>query len=50
MQADARAAEAMGRQLTGVAPFPAEKLDLPGVPAERDAPPAATGTGRPCCC
>ena len=47
MNADSRAGKAMARQLTGVAPFPAGKLDLPGVPAERDAPPAATGDGPP---
>ena len=44
---DARAAEAMRRHLTGVAPFPAAKLDLPGVPAERAARPAAAADGPP---
>lgn len=46
-QVDTRAAEAMRRQLTGVAPLPAAKLALPGVSAERDAPPAATGDAPP---
>lgn len=46
-RADRRGSEAMRRQLSDVAPFPAAKLHLPGVPATADAPapPRRDGVG-----
>ena len=50
MHADSRASEAMRRHLTGVEPFPAAKLQLPGVrdtpvPASREDAGSASGGG-----
>jgi hypothetical protein len=47
MRADSRASDAMRRQLADVEPFPASKLDLPGVPLETSDAQAPAGGGGP---